>query len=138
MLRKDVYPHEYNYDWKNVNETSLPEKECFHSHLTVEDITNADYAFAKRVCQEFQTKNLGEYYDLYVQSNTLLLAVIFENFQNISFEIYEVDPTPFLSTTRLVSQAALEKTKTKLDLFTDIDMLLMVEKGIRGAICHDI
>ena len=138
MLWKDVYPHEYNDDWKNVNETSLPEKECFHSHLTVEDITNADYAFAKRVCQEFEIKNLGEYHDLYVQSNTLLLAVIFENFQNISFEIYEVDPTPFLSTTRLVLQAALEKTKTKLDLFTDIDMLLMVEKGIRGAICHDI
>ena len=85
-MRKDVYPYEYIDDWKNVNETSLPEKECFHSHLTVEDITNADYAFAKRVCQEFETKNLREYHNLYVQSNTLLLAVIFENFRNISFE----------------------------------------------------
>ena len=75
---------------------------------------------------------------MYVQSNTLLLTVIFENFRNMFLEVYEVDPAPFLSTPRLVSQAALEKTKIKLDLFTDTDMLLMVEKGIRGAICHDI
>ena len=115
-------------DWEKFNETSLPEKEEFYSHLNVEDITDADYAHSKRVCKDFEIKNLGEYHDLYVQSNTLLLIDIFENIRNICLEIYELDPTKFLSAPRLVWQAALKKTKVKLELLTDIDMLLMVEK----------
>ena len=104
----------------------------------MEDITDADYAHAKRVCKDFEIKNLGEYHDLYVQSNTLLLADVFENFRNMCLEIYELDPAKFLSAPGLAWQAALKKTKVKLDLLTDIDMLLMVEKGIRGGICHSI
>ena len=124
-----------NHD--NHNKT-LPEKEDFYSHLNMEDITDADYAHAKRVCKDFEIKNLGEYHDLYVQSNTLLLADVFENFRNMCLEIYELDPAKFLSAPGLAWQAALKKTKVKLDLLTDIDMLLMVEKGIRGGICHSI
>ena len=67
-------------DWEKLNETSLPEKEDFYSHLNMEDITNADYVHRKRVCKNFKIKSLGEYDDLYVQSNTLLLADVFENF----------------------------------------------------------
>ena len=63
----------------------------------MEDITAADYAHAKKVCKDFETKNLGEYHDLYVQSDTLLLADVFENFQNLCLEIYELDPAKFLS-----------------------------------------
>ena len=77
------------------NETSLPEKEDFFSHLNLEDITNADYAHAKEVCKEI--KNLGEYRDLYVQSDILLLADVFENFRNMCLKIYELDPGKFLS-----------------------------------------
>ena len=112
-------------DWEKFNETSLPEKEDFYSHLNMEDITDADYAHAKRVCKDFEIKNLGEYHDLYVQSNRLLLADVFENSRNMCLKIYKLDP-------------AFKKTKVKLDLLTDIDMLLMVEKGIRGGICHSI
>ena len=65
------------------NETSLPEKEDFYSHLNMEDITDADYVHAKIVCKDFEIKNLGEYHDLHVQSDTLLLATVFENFRNI-------------------------------------------------------
>ena len=68
-------------DWEKSNETSLPEKEDFYSHLNMEDITNADYAHAKRVCKD---KNLGEYHDFYVQRDTLKLANVFENFKNVS------------------------------------------------------
>ena len=125
-------------DWEKFNETSLPEKEDFYSHLNMEDITDADYAHAKRVCKDFEIKNLGEYHDLYVQSNTLLLADVFENFRNMCLKIYELDPAKFLSAPGLAWQAALKKTKVKLDLLTDIDMLLMVEKGIRRGICHSI
>ena len=75
---------------------------------------------------------------MHVQINTLLLADIFENFRNMCLEIYELDPAKFISVAGLVWQAALKETKVKLNLLNDIDMLLMVEKGIRGGICHSI
>ena len=73
---------------------------------------------------------------MYVQSDTLLLADVFENFRNKCIEIYEFDPAHFLSAPGLAWQACLKKTKVKLELLTDVHMLLMVEKGIRGGICH--
>ena len=77
-------------------------------------------------------KTLGEYHDLYVQSDTLLLADVSENFRNMRLEIYELDPAKFLSAPGLAWQVTLEKTEVKLDLVTDIDMFLMVGKGIKG------
>ena len=74
---------------------------------------------------------------MYVQSNTLFLADVFENFRNMCLKIYELDPAKFLSAPGLAWQASLKKTK-KIDLITDIDMLLMVEKGRRGEIYHSI
>ena len=68
----------------------------------------------------------------------LLLADAFENFQNVCLRIYELDPAKFLSAPGMAWQAALEKANIKLGLLTEIDMLLMVEKGIRGGICHSI
>ena len=67
-------------DWEKFNETLLPEKEDFHSHLNMEDITDADYTHTKRVSKDFEIKNLGKYHNLYVQSDTLFLADVFENF----------------------------------------------------------
>ena len=87
--------------------------------------------------KNYEMNKLGEYHDLYVQ-NTLLLAKISENFQNMRLEIYELDSAHFLSATGLVWQPASKKSKVQLDLLTDVDMLLMVEKGIRGGICHSI
>ena len=80
MLEKGVYPYEYVDNWKKFNETSLPEKEDFYSHLNMEDDTDADYTNAERVCKDFEIKNLGEHHDLYVESDTLSLADVFENF----------------------------------------------------------
>ena len=113
-------------------------KKKIFSHLNMEDITDVDYAHVKRVCKDFEIKSLGEYYEWYVQSDTLLLADVIENFRNMCINIYKLDPAKFLSAPGLAWQAALEKTKLKLDLLTDIDMLLMLEKGIRGGICHSI
>ena len=92
----------------------------------------------KKVCEDFEMKNLRECHDLYVQCDTLFLANVFQNFRNMCLEIYELDPPKFLSFQRLAWQEVLRKTKVKLDLLTDIDMLLMVEKGIRGGICYSI
>ena len=104
----------------------------------MEDNIDVDYSHAKRFCKDFEVKDLGEYHDLYVQSDTLLLADIFQKFRNMCIEIYELDSAKFLSSPGLAWQAALKKTKVKLDLLTNIDMLFMVEKGIRGRMCHSI
>ena len=92
MLRKGVYPYEYMDDWEKLKETSLPEKEGFFNNLNMEDITDADYTHAKRVCKCFEIKDLGERHDLCVQRDTLLLADVFENFRNVCLKIYELDP----------------------------------------------
>ena len=74
LLQRGVYPYEYMDDWEKFDETSLHEKEDFYSHLNMEDITDADYAHAKRVCKDFEIKNLGKYHDLCIQSGILLLV----------------------------------------------------------------
>ena len=124
--------------WEKFDETTLPPKEAFYSNLNLEDISDEDYAHAQKVWDVFEINNLGEYHDLYVQSDTLLLADVFENFRDKCIEIYELDPAHFLSAPGLAWQACLKKTKVKLELLTDIDMLLMVEKGTRGGICQAI
>ena len=138
LLRKGVYPYEYMDSWERFNETSLPDKEAFYSSLNMEDITAVDHRHAKSVFKNLNNKNLGDYHDFYVESDTLLLADVFENFRNKCIEIYELDPAHFLSAPGLAWQACLKKTEVKLELLTNVDMLLIVEKGIRGGICHAI
>ena len=82
--------------------------------------------------------NLGDYHDLYVQSDTLLLVNVFENFINNCIEIYKLDPAYFLSAPTLAWQTCFKKTEVKSELLTDINMLLIIEKGIRGEITHAI
>ena len=138
LLRKGVYPYEYMDNWERFDEISLPNKESFYSYLNMENIDDIDYRHGNKVFKRFKLKNLGEYHDLYVESDTLLLADVFENFRNKCLEVYQLDPTHFLSLPRLAWQACLRKKNIKLELLTDYDMLLMVEEGIRGGICHSI
>ena len=138
LLRKEVYPYEYmNNSWERFNETSFPNKD-FYSCLNMEDITDIDYRHAKKVFREFKMNNLGDYHDLYVQSDTLLLADIFENFRNKCIETYKLDPSYFLSAPGLTWQACFKKTEIELELLTGPNMLLMIEKGIRGRITQSI
>ena len=125
-------------NWERFNETLLPNKESFYGNLNMENIDDIDYRHGNNVFKRFKLKNLGEYHDLYVQSDTLLLADVFENFRNTCLKVYELDPAHFLSLPRLAWQACLKKTNIKLELLTDYDMLLMVEERIRGGICHSI
>ena len=129
--------------WERFDETSLPDKEAFYSSLNMEDITDVDYRYAKRVfngvtLKSLINKNLGDYHVLYVQSDTLLLADVFENFRNMCIKVYELDPARFFSAPGLAWQACLKKTDVELELITDVDMLLMIEKGIRAGICHAV
>ena len=136
LLRKGVYPYEYMESWEEFNETSLPSKKDFYSNLNMENIDDIFYRHDNSVFKRFKVKNLGEYHDLYVQSDTLLLADVFENFRNTCLKVYELDPAHFLLLPGLAWQACLKKTSIELELLTDYDMLLMVEEAIRGEICH--
>ena len=91
LLQKDFYPYEYMDDWEKLNEKSLLQKEAFYSHLNMEDITDADYAQTKRICKDFKIKKFGESHDLYVQSDTLLLADLFGNLQNMCLSSFKKD-----------------------------------------------
>ena len=138
LLQKGVYPYEYIDEWDKFNKKVLPGKESFYSNLTLENISEIDYAHANNVFKKFNINNLGEYHDLYVRSDTLLLADIFENFRQSGLENYELDPGHFVSLPGLAWQDCLKKTNVELELLTDYDMLLMVEEGIRGGICHAV
>ena len=134
LLRKGVYPYEYMNDWNKFNETKLPSIKDHYNKLQLKNITNEDYDHAKKVWNTFKIKNLGEYHDLYVQSDTAQLADVFENFRTVCLKEYELDPSYFVSTPGLALEAMLEITKVKLELLTDIDMVLMVENSIRGVL----
>ena len=135
MLGKGVHLYEYMDSWKSFDETWLPEKEDFYRflHLNMKDITDTNYNHAKRMWKGFEIKNLGEYHDLYVHSDTLLIADVLENFRNKYTEMYELDSAHFLPESGWAWQAGLKNTEVELELLTDIDMLLMIEKGIIGG-----
>ena len=122
--------------WKRFKEESLPDKEYFYNKLNKEHITDEDYEYAQKVWDTFNTKSLGEYHDLYVQSDTVLLADVFESFRDTCHEIYGIDPAHFLTVPGQAWQASLKKTEVKLELLTDNDMLMVFEDGIRGGICQ--
>ena len=140
LLRKGVYPYEYMNSFERFFETSLPDKDAFYSNLNMEGITEIDYRHAKNTFNKFNNNNLGDYHDLHVQSDTLFFADVFTNFRKVYLYIYELDPAHFLSAPGLAWQACLKKLNVELELISDADMLLMIEKGFRGGItqpvCH--
>ena len=122
LLRKSVYPDEYKDKWEKINETTLLEKEEIYGNLNMKDITDADYIHAKCVCKLFRMKNLSEYHDLHLKSDTLLLVDVFENFRKRCLKVYQLHPAKFLAAARLSWQDVLKRTKVKLELLTGIDI----------------
>ena len=116
--------------WDKFTETQLPPKEAFHSSLNMSDISECDYEHAQKVWRAFNLKNLGEYHNLYLKTDVILLANVFEKFRNDSLESHKLDPAHFYMTPRLACQVALKKMGVKLELLTNPDMLLMFERGI--------
>ena len=137
LLRKGVYPYEYMDSWERFNDTSLPPKKDFCSELFLEDISDKDYLHAQKVFKEYYT-DMGDYHDLYFQTDTFLLADVFQKFRDKCIEIYGLDPSYFYSAPGLAWQACLKKTDVKLELLTDYQMLLMIEEGIRGGMCQSV
>ena len=138
LLRKGIYPYEYMDNSERFNETMLPAKNSFYSEFNLEDISNEDYKHSQKVWDAFNIQSLGQYHDLYFQSDTLQLADVLEKFREKWIEIYQLDPAHFVSAPGLALQACLKKTKIKLELLTVINMLLMFEEGIRSGMCISI
>ena len=124
--------------WDRFEETSLPRIEKFYSNLNMSGVSDSDYEHACRVWQEFGIRNMGEYHDLYLRTDAILLANVFESFRRVILENYELDLSHFYTAPGLAWKACLKKTKIKLELLLDPDMLLMFERGIRGGIIQSV
>ena len=134
LTRKGVYPYDYMNTPEKLKETELPPKEAFYSKLNNEGISDEDYTHAKKVWDAFEMKTLEDYHNLYNELDVLLLADVFENFRDICIKNYNLDPAHYYTASGLAWDAALKITDVKLELLSDIAMLLMVEKGIRGGV----
>ena len=135
MVRKGVYPYDYMDSFDKFNE-KLPSKEEFYSLLNDEHISDEDYEHAQNVWNTFSLKNMGDYHNLYLGSDVLLLADVFENFRKTCLEYYKLDPCHYFTSPGLSWDAMLKMTNIKLELMTDIDMFQFIEKGLRGGISY--
>ena len=134
LLKKGIYPYEYMDPFERFSETKLPDKEKFYSSLSGKGITDEEYAHAQEVWAAFGCQNLEDYHNLYLALDSTLLAEVFENFRKVCLDKYGLDPAHYYSAPGLSWDALLKKTGVELDLLTDLDMYLFIERGMRGGI----
>ncbi|XP_033115278.1 uncharacterized protein LOC117115545 [Anneissia japonica] len=134
LMRKGVYPYEYMDSFDKFREEGLPSKELFYSSLRDEGISDADYEHSARAYEHFKCKNLGDYHDHYLKTDALLLADVFQNFRSSAYREYGLGPCNYYTLPGFSWDALLRKTGVALELLTDLDMHLMIEKGIRGGL----
>ena len=134
LLKKGIYPHKYMDTFERFDETQLPDKTKFYSSLSGKGITDEEYAHAKAVWKTFGCRNLGDYHNLYVETDARLLADVFENFRKVCQAKYGLDPAHYYSAPGLSWDALLKKTGVELELLTDLDMHLFIKRGMRGGI----
>ncbi|XP_070528291.1 uncharacterized protein [Cardiocondyla obscurior] len=134
LTRKGIFPYEYVNSVERLDELSLPSRESFFSSLTGDTVSETDYAHAETVWQQFSVRTLGEYSDLYLKTNVLLLADVFENFHDRCVESYGFDPAHYYTLPGFTWDAMLKHTRINFELLTDIDMVMFVERGICGGL----
>lgn len=134
LQRKGVFCYDYMDSWDRLNETTLPSKDKFYSTLTESPVSDDEYEFACEVWRKFNVKTLGEYSDLYMKTDILLLADVFENFRETCHRNFKLDPAHYFTAPGLSFDAMLKYTKISIELITDIDMMMFIERGIRGGI----
>ena len=136
MSQKGVYPYYYMDSFEKFNEKELPTKDQFYNILNDQHITDDEYNHAKEVWNTFMIRTLGDYHDLYLVSDVLLLTDIFENFRKTFMQYYKLDPCHYFTSPGLSFDAMLKMTNIKLELMTDIDMFQFIEKGMRGGVSY--
>lgn len=135
LKRKGVFPYSWLTSMDKLKETKLPERIHFFNDLTREHITEVDYEFAKKIWKKFKCKTIEDYLKLYLFTDCLLLADVFDSFRDIAMKVYQLEVLNFISAADLTWSACLKFTNCTLELITDIDMYLTIEHGIRGGIC---
>ena len=136
MCKKGVFPYAYITDMDVLEESELPPKSKFFNRLTNSDISDAEYDHAKTVWENLNVKSLGEYSDIYLKTDVLILTDIFENFREMCMHTYDLDPLYYFTIPGLAYSAMLKYTGIELDIIKDIDILMTIERGIRGGICQ--
>ena len=136
MSRRGVYPYDHMDSFEKFNQTELPTKEQFYSVLNDQTITNDEYYHAKKVWKAFNIETIGEYHDLNLKSDVLLLTDIFENFRKTCLQYYKLDPSHYFTSLGLSWDAMLKMTDIKLELMIDVDMFQFIEKGMRGGVSY--
>ena len=136
LTRKGVYPYDYVTSIDKFKETKIPSKEDFYSKLYDEEISDEDYQHALKVWNTFNCQTLQDYHDLYLQTDVLLLADVFENFRKTCLKHYKLDPCHYYTVPGLAWDACFKETKQEIQLLKDYDMLMMFEQGTRGGISH--
>ena len=134
LMQKGIYPYEYMDSWERFTEPILPPKEAFYSKLSDTHISDKDYIHAQNVWNAFDCTTLGDYHDLYNRTDVLLLADVFETFRKTCLRQYGLDPAHYYTSPGLSWDALLKKTGIELQLLTDYDQHLFIEKGLRGGI----
>lgn len=134
LNRKGVFPYEYVDKYERLEENALPSKESFYSRLTGSNISEKDYIHAQNVWEKFGIQTLAEYSDLYLKTDVLLLSDIFEIFRNTCIATHSLDPANYFGAPGLSFDSMLRNTGVSIELFTDVDMLMFTEKGIRGGV----
>lgn len=132
-VRKGVFPYDHCNSWESLKETALPPQSAFFSILNQSSVSDEDYSHALAVWNAFHINTLGEYADLYLKIDVLLLSDVFEKFRNMCRGVYGLDPGHFYTSPSLSWEAMLKVTRVELDLLTDVDMLLFFERGVRGG-----
>ena len=134
LSQKGQYPYEYMQSFDQFHEKKLPNIKSFYSTLTKSNISEDDYDHAEKVWKTFNISNMGEYHDLYLASDVLLLADVFERFREMCLDYYTLDPCHYFTSPGLSWDACLRMTNVKLELLSDIDQHLFIESGIRGGV----
>ncbi|XP_044586081.1 uncharacterized protein LOC123266116 [Cotesia glomerata] len=134
VTSKGIFPYEYIDCLEKLDETELPDKQAFYSRLNDKHISDEDYSFAQTVWSKFNIQTLGEYSDLYLKTDVLLLADIFENFRASCYKTYELDALHYYTAPGLAFSAMLKHTGVQLELLLDPEKILFFEKGLRGGV----
>ncbi len=134
LLRKGVYPYDYMNAWERFDESQLPSIQDFASRLRQTECDNADYVHASRIWSSFQCHTLKDYHDVYLKSDVLLLADVFEEFRKVCMTHYQLDPAHYVSAPQLSWDAMLKMTDCSLDLISDSEMFRMLDGSLRGGI----
>ena len=136
LSKKGVYPYDFMDSFEKFNNRELPTKDQFYSILNDEHITDDEYIHAKEVWDTSYIKTMGDYHDLYLVSDVLLLTDVFENFRKTCMQYYKLDRCHYFTSPGLSWDAMLKMTNIKLELMTDVDMFQFIEKGMRGGVSH--